>query len=59
MGTSTEERVKMLQLMGQCIIDHAEELIPMEFSDLTGDDIRIHLRRLRWFPIKKEACECE
>ena len=34
-----------IQLVGQYLIDHADEFIPIEWSDMESDDIQIHLKR--------------
>ena len=35
----------IMKLIGQYLIDHADELMPIEYSDLLGDDIVIRLKR--------------
>ena len=49
-GNSTE----IMRLVGRYLIDHADELYPVEYSDLTGNDIHIHIRRIGT-PYTKEA----
>lgn len=39
---ATEQTIK---LIGQYLIDNAQELLPVEYSDLFGDDIVIRLKR--------------
>ena len=34
-----------IQLVGQYLIDHADELLPIKWSDMESDDIQIHLKR--------------
>lgn len=34
-----------IQLVGQYLIDHADELLPIKLSDMESDDIQIHLKR--------------
>lgn len=45
---------ELIPLVGQYLIDHADELYPVEYSDLTGNDIHIHIRRIGT-PYTKEA----
>ena len=40
-----ENRVKVIQNIGQYLIDHANEFIPIEWSGMESDDIQIHLKR--------------
>lgn len=45
MAMDRETEVKVLQIIGQYLIDHADEFIPIEWSDMESDDIQIHLKR--------------
>lgn len=42
-----EATIQIMKLLGQYLIDHAEELMPIEYSDLYGDEIVIRLRRIK------------
>ena len=46
MSISRENQVKIVNAIGQYLADHADELYLIECSDLTGNDIWIHLKRL-------------
>lgn len=43
--TTTDTSTEIMRLVGQYLIDHAEELYPVEYSDLYGDDIRMRIMR--------------
>ena len=42
-----EATTQIMKLLGQYLIDHADELMPIEYSDLYGDEIVIRLLRRR------------
>ena len=35
----------LVRIVGQFLVNNADKLIMVEYSDLTGDDIKIHLVR--------------
>ena len=45
MSIDREAQTKAIKLIGQYLIDHADELLPIEWSDMESDDIQIHLKR--------------
>ena len=40
-----KESVEQVRMVGQYLVDHAEELYAVEYTDLAGDDIQIRLKR--------------
>lgn len=45
MAIDRETEAKAIQMIGRYLIDHADEFIPIEWSDMESDDIQIHLKR--------------
>lgn len=45
MSISRESETSAIKGIGKYLIDHAEELFCVEWSDMTGNDIWIHLKR--------------
>ena len=45
MSISRENQVKIVNAIGQYLVDHVDEPYLIERSDLTGNDIWIHLKR--------------
>lgn len=40
-----KSNTEAIRLIGQYLVDHADEFIPIEWSDMESDDIQIHLKR--------------
>lgn len=43
--TMTDTSTEIMRLVGQYLIEHAEELYPVEYSDMYGDEILIRIIR--------------
>ena len=48
-----ETNVEIVKLVGQYLVDHATELYPVEYNDLTGNEIFIHMKRRKEFAVKE------
>lgn len=45
MSISRETQTKIVRYIGQFLVDHADELFAVEYSDLSSSDICIRLKR--------------
>ena len=45
MSISRETQTKIVRYIGQFLVDHADELLAVEYSDLSSSDICIRLKR--------------
>lgn len=45
MSISRETQTKIVRYIGQFLVDHADELLAVEYSDLSNSDICIRLKR--------------
>lgn len=45
MSISRESEIAAIKDIGKYLIDHADELHPIAWSDMKGNDIQIHIKR--------------